>query len=185
VVRVLNKIVDSAGERPYLYVNVNQGRWRRNGESAVQVEIGAGATGREAEDRNRSIGELAEEFGLTHRSIRHYEDEGLLSPKRDGQTRVYNHRDRARLVLICRGKRLGFSLAEIKDFLNLYDTDDAQTEQMRYAQSLARRRIQALERQLQDVQQTLRELRHFDTQISEHLRRNGATETQPMEEKLS
>ncbi|MFD1626868.1 MerR family transcriptional regulator [Azospirillum griseum] len=151
----------------------------------MQATIGTGATGWEADDRNRSIGELAEEFGLTHRTIRHYEDEGLLSPTRDGQTRVYSHRDRARLVLICRGKRLGFSLAEIKEFLNLYDTGDAQIEQMRYAQSLARQRIEALERQLQDVQQTLKELRHFDIQISEHLRRNGTTETQPMEEKLS
>ncbi len=148
--------------------------------------IGSGSAGRAADDRGRSIGELAEEFGLTHRTIRHYEDEGLLAPARDGQARVYCHRDRVRLALICRGKRLGFSLAEIKEFLDLYDTDDAQIEQMRYAQARARSRIQSLERQLQDVEQTLAELRTFDTQISEHLRRNGGTtETHPMEEKLS
>ncbi|PWC51364.1 transcriptional regulator [Azospirillum sp. TSA6c] len=132
-----------------------------------------------------AIGELAGEFGLTHRTIRHYEDEGLLSPERIGSARVYTHRDRARLALICRGKRLGFSLAEIKDFLNLYDTDDAQIEQMRYMRSIARRRISALEQQLADVQQTLAELCTIDTQISEHLRRNGITETQDMEEKHS
>ncbi|WP_372394362.1 MerR family DNA-binding transcriptional regulator [Azospirillum sp. HJ39] len=132
-----------------------------------------------------AIGELAGEFGLTHRTIRHYEDEGLLAPERVGNARVYGHRDRARLALICRGKRLGFSLAEIKDFLNLYDTDDAQVEQMRYMRSLARRRISALEQQLADVQQTLAELCTIDTQISEHLRRNGITETQDMEEKHS
>ncbi|CAO3404053.1 MerR family transcriptional regulator [Azospirillum palustre] len=132
-----------------------------------------------------AIGELAGEFGLTHRTIRHYEDEGLLSPERLGSARVYGHRDRARLALICRGKRLGFSLAEIKDFLNLYDTDDAQIEQMRYMRSIARRRISALEQQLADVQQTLAELCTIDTQISEHLSRNGITETQDMEEKHS
>ncbi|PWC34732.1 transcriptional regulator [Azospirillum sp. TSO35-2] len=132
-----------------------------------------------------AIGELAGEFGLTHRTIRHYEDEGLLTPERAGTARVYGHRDRARLALICRGKRLGFSLAEIKDFLNLYDTDDAQIEQMRYMRSLARGRILALEQQLRDVQQTLSELRTIDTQISEHLRRNGITETHGMEEKHS
>ncbi|WP_247873242.1 MerR family DNA-binding transcriptional regulator [Azospirillum sp. TSH64] len=136
-----------------------------------------------------AIGELAGEFGLTHRTIRHYEDEGLLSPERigtaPGGTRVYGHRDRARLALICRGKRLGFSLAEIKDFLNLYDTDDAQIEQMRYMRSIARRRISALEQQLADVEQTLAELCTIDTQISEHLSRNGITETQDMEEKHS
>jgi len=128
-------------------------------------------------ERTYTIGELADEFGLTLRTIRHYEDEGLLAPARDGMNRVYGHRDRARLALICRGKRLGFSLAEIKDFLNLYDPSGGQAEQMRYAQKLARRRITALERQLADVQQTLAELRGIDAQITQHLRRTGAEET--------
>jgi len=128
------------------------------------------------EERAYGIGELAEEFGLTLRTIRHYEDEGLLTPTRDGMNRVYSRRDRARLALICRGKRLGFSLAEIKDFLNLYDPGGRQTEQMRYAQTLARRRIAALERQLADVQQTLGELRGIDAEITQHLRRNGIEE---------
>ncbi|CAO3456254.1 MerR family transcriptional regulator [Azospirillum largimobile] len=149
------------------------------------AETGEGAENGLMSDPRLAIGELAGEFGLTHRTIRHYEDEGLLAPERIGSTRVYGHRDRARLALICRGKRLGFSLAEIKDFLNLYDTDDAQIEQMRYMRSIARRRIYALEQQLADVQQTLSELCTIDTQISEHLRRNGITETQDMEEKHS
>ncbi len=129
-----------------------------------------------------AIGELADEFGLTHRTIRHYEDEGLLAPERDGTARVYSHRDRARLALICRGKRLGFSLAEIKEFLTLYDADEAQKEQMRFMQRIARRRIADLERQLQDVQQTLVELRIIDTQISDHFRKNGITETKTTED---
>ncbi len=156
----------------------------------LSVAYGTAETGEGAESSRMSgprlaIGELAGEFGLTHRTIRHYEDEGLLTPERVGSARVYGHRDRARLGLICRGKRLGFSLAEIKDFLNLYDTDDAQIEQMRYMRTIARRRISALEQQLADVQQTLAELCTIDTQISEHLRRNGITETQDKEEKHS
>ncbi len=154
------------------------------GIGSMEAEEGGRPDGHGAEPR-LAIGELAGEFGLTHRTIRHYEDEGLLSPERIGSARVYGHRDRARLALICRGKRLGFSLAEIKDFLNLYDTDDAQIEQMRYMRNIARRRISALEQQLADVKQTLSELCTIDTQISEHLRRNGITETQDMEEKHS
>lgn len=154
----------------------------------MEAEEGGRPDGHGCEPR-LAIGELAGEFGLTHRTIRHYEDEGLLFPERIGSApggaRIYGHRDRARLALICRGKRLGFSLAEIKDFLHLYDTDDAQIEQMRYMRSIARRRISALEQQLADVKQTLAELCTIDTQISEHLRRNGITETQDMEEKHS
>lgn len=125
------------------------------------------------EGRTFTIGELADEFGLTLRTIRHYEDEGLLAPRRDGLNRIYDHRDRARLVLICRGKRLGFRLTDIKDFLNLYDGDDGQVEQIRHARKLARRRIAALESQLADVQQTLAELRGIEAQITRHLHRNG------------
>jgi DNA-binding transcriptional MerR regulator len=151
---------------------------------SMEAEEGGRPHGHGCEPR-LAIGELAGEFGLTHRTIRHYEDEGLLSPERIGSARVYGRRDRARLALICRGKRLGFSLAEIKEFLNLYDTDDARIEQMRYMRTIARRRISALEQQLADVKQTLAELCTIDTQISEHLRRNGITETQDMEEKHS
>ncbi|NYZ14305.1 MerR family DNA-binding transcriptional regulator [Azospirillum sp. RWY-5-1] len=125
-------------------------------------------------ERTYAIGELADEFGLTLRSIRHYEDEGLLSPGREGTVRVYDRRDRARLALICRGKRLGFSLTEIKEFLSLYDTDGAQVGQMRYLRRMARERIAALRRQLADVQQTLTELTDIDDQITRHLRRQGA-----------
>ncbi|UEM21856.1 MerR family DNA-binding transcriptional regulator [Skermanella mucosa] len=119
--------------------------------------------------RTFSISELAEEFRVTPRTIRFYEDQGLLAPTRDGLNRIYSHRDRARLTLICRGKRLGFSLAEIKDFLDLYDTDDRQIEQMRYALGRGRERIRSLETQLEDVKQTLHELRALERQILDHL----------------
>ncbi|WP_045568615.1 MerR family DNA-binding transcriptional regulator [Vibrio sp. S234-5] len=77
------------------------------------------------------ISELAKEFDITTRSIRFYEDLGLLTPERKGNTRIYNGRDRIRLKLILRGKRLGFSLADIKELFDLYDTDQS-TEQLNY-----------------------------------------------------
>ncbi|HEY0832605.1 MAG TPA: MerR family DNA-binding transcriptional regulator [Azospirillum sp.] len=150
------------------------------GAAAVRADLDGDGGG-----RTYGIGELAVEYGLTLRTIRHYEEEGLLLPTREGTSRVYTHRDRARLALICRGKRLGFSLVEIKEFLNLYDTDETQTEQMRYMRRIARRRILDLERQLQDVQQTLRELRDIDTQITRHLNQNGPTEAAEREDQES
>jgi DNA-binding transcriptional MerR regulator len=131
------------------------------------------------EERTFTISELADTFQVTPRTIRFYEDQGLLSPRRDGLNRVYSHRDRARLTLICRGKRLGFSLAEIKDFLDLYDVDDRQIEQMRFALAHGRERIASLEVQLVDVQQTLSELRALESQIVEHLKAAGATPDKP------
>ena len=131
------------------------------------------------EERTFTISELADAFQVTPRTIRFYEDQGLLSPKRDGLNRVYSHRDRARLTLICRGKRLGFSLAEIKDFLDLYDVDDRQIEQMRFALAHGRERIASLEVQLVDVQQTLSELRALENQIIEHLKAAGAAPDKP------
>ena len=132
------------------------------------------SAGRGGEERTFTISELADTFQVTPRTIRFYEDQGLLSPRRDGLNRVYSHRDRARLTLICRGKRLGFSLAEIKDFLDLYDVDDRQIEQMRFALAHGRERIASLEVQLVDVQQTLSELRALENQIVEHLKAAGA-----------
>jgi DNA-binding transcriptional MerR regulator len=131
------------------------------------------------EERTFTISELADTFQVTPRTIRFYEDQGLLSPRRDGLNRVYSHRDRARLTLICRGKRLGFSLAEIKDFLDLYDVDDRQIEQMRFALAHGRERIASLEVQLADVQQTLSELRALESQIVEHLKAAGAAPDKP------
>ena len=120
-----------------------------------------------------TISELAAEFGLTPRTIRFYEDEGLVSPGRSGMNRVYSRRDRARLELICRGKRLGFSLAEVKEFLDLYNRDQRQIEQMKYAASLARQRIESLEIQLEDVKQTLTDLRRIEKEMVDYLRSEG------------
>jgi len=131
------------------------------------------------QERTFTISELADSFRITPRTIRFYEDQGLLSPRRDGLNRVYSHRDRARLTLICRGKRLGFSLAEIKDFLDLYDVDDRQIEQMRFALAHGRERIRSLEIQLEDVKQTLAELRELERQIVDHLEAAGTKADTP------
>lgn len=116
-----------------------------------------------------SIGALAREFDITLRSIRFYEDQGLLHPTRVGTTRIFSRRDRARLALICRGKRLGFSLKTIKTFLDLYDSDGRQESQMRFLLDKARERVKVLERQRQDLEQTLTELQEIETEISARL----------------
>ncbi len=123
-----------------------------------------------------TIRQLAAEFGLTPRSIRFYEDQGLLAPTRIGQTRIYSRRDRARLILICRGKRMGFSIAEIKAFLSLYAADGREVEQMRYVLQLGRHHRRALETQLHDLQQTLQELAQMEAESIRRLRRAGVAE---------
>jgi DNA-binding transcriptional MerR regulator len=128
----------------------------------------------EVEQRSYSIGDLAAAFDITPRSIRFYEDEGLLSPERAGLTRIYSHRDRARLALICRGKRLGFSLAEIREFLDLYDREHGQVGQMSFFLGRARARRAALETQLVDVQQTIEDLKGIEDEIVTFLKREGA-----------
>ncbi len=107
---------------------------------------------------------LAAELGVTPRTIRFYEDKGLVTPRRAGVTRVYTARDRARMVLIMRGKRLGFSLRDIGEFLDLYDADPRQLAQMRQLRGAVRARIDELEQQLVALDLTLGELREIERQ---------------------
>lgn len=109
--------------------------------------------------RTFTIRQLCVEFGVTARALRFYEDRGLLEPGRQGQHRLYSVRDRARLQLILRGKRAGFSLAEIGEFLDLYDKDDQHVQQMAAAVALFRRRIAALEAQKADIELSIEDLR--------------------------
>ena len=109
--------------------------------------------------RTYSISDLAEEFGVTARTIRFYEAEDLIAPQRRGQTRIYSARDRARLVLILRGKRVGFSLTEIKEMLDLYDMEGGRTVQLAHALKKFDERISSLERQRGDIEHSLVELR--------------------------
>jgi DNA-binding transcriptional MerR regulator len=117
-----------------------------------------------------TIGELAAAFALSPRAIRFYEDHGLLAPERVGTQRVYTKRDRARLQLILRGKRLGFSLADIREFLDLYDADRTGHRQMAMTLDRTRARIRDLEQQLQDITITLAELRDMEAEVGARTR---------------
>ena len=111
-----------------------------------------------------TITDLAKEFGVTTRTIRHYEDEGLLSPRREGMNRLFSNRDRVRLKLALRGKRLGFSLAEIRDLFNLYDMGRDEEQQLReFLAKLERRRV-LLEQQREDIEVMLNEITFFESQ---------------------
>jgi len=118
-----------------------------------------------------SITELAKVLGITPRTIRFYEDRGLVSPRRVGTTRVYSHRDRARMTLVLRGKRLGFSLRDIKEYLDLYDTEPTHAEQILLLQGKVRARIDQLEDQKHALEETLSELRDVERQTIEALAR--------------
>jgi DNA-binding transcriptional MerR regulator len=105
-----------------------------------------------------SVTELAEQLGITPRAIRFYETKGLIKPQRAGTTRVYTPRDRARMKLILRGKRLGFTLADIREYLDMYDVDPSQTKQLELLLGKVDRRISELEQQREDLETTLVEL---------------------------
>lgn len=106
-----------------------------------------------------AIADLAREFGISTRAIRFYEAKGLIAPERVGATRVFRRRDRARLILILRGKRLGFSLREISDYLSLYDAN--RTKQTNMLVEKVDERLRLLEQQLNDIQTTISELREM------------------------
>ena len=112
-----------------------------------------------------AIGELCEAFGVTPRALRFYEDEQLIAPERRGTARLYSDRDRARLSWILRGKRVGFSLGEIREMLDLYDLGDHRQTQRRVTIERCRQRIQALRRQKDDIDATIAELESFVTTL--------------------
>jgi DNA-binding transcriptional MerR regulator len=105
-----------------------------------------------------SITELAEEFGVTLRTLRHYEDVGLLTPERRGSRRVFHPRDRIRLQLVLRGRRLGFSLPEIRTIVNMYDEQPGEAGQLHYLLEQIEVRRAELDRLRRDIDDTLREL---------------------------
>lgn len=109
-----------------------------------------------------SIGELSKEFDITTRSIRFYEDQGLIYPSRKGQTRIYNQRDKVRLKLILRGKRLGFSLAETGRLFELYDADKSSATQLATMMSLIAQKKSDLKQQLDDINAVLIELNDLE-----------------------
>jgi DNA-binding transcriptional MerR regulator len=108
-----------------------------------------------------SIGEMCEAFGVTARALRFYEDENLIAPDRRGTTRLYTDRDRARLAWILRGKRVGFSLTDIKELLDLYDVGDNRRTQILKTIERCREQIRNLEQQRVDIDATIKELEEF------------------------
>ena len=123
-----------------------------------------------------SITDLAKEFAVTTRTIRHYEEQGLLSPRREGAARIFSHRDRARLKLALRGKRLGFSLNDIRELFELYDLAKEEKHQLlNFLAKLEKRRIM-LEQQRDDIAVMLNEITFFSGQCQRLLANDGATE---------
>jgi DNA-binding transcriptional MerR regulator len=107
----------------------------------------------------KNIRQMCAEFGVTPRTLRFYEASGLLFPQRDGQHRMFSHRDQARLKLILRGKRFGFSLEEIRELLNMYDRDDSELRQLRRTCEIARHRLAEMERKRDELEEAIEDLK--------------------------
>ena len=116
-----------------------------------------------------SITELADEFGVTLRTIRHYEDVGLITPERRGTARVFHPRDRIRLQLILRGKRLGFSLPQIRTIVNMYDEQPGEAGQLQYLLDQIDVRRAELDQMRRDIDETMGELAHVEQRCREDL----------------
>ncbi|MCC7487658.1 MAG: MerR family DNA-binding transcriptional regulator [Burkholderiales bacterium] len=121
-----------------------------------------------------SISDLAKEFGVTTRTIRYYEDQGLLNPAREGSSRIFTNRDRVRLKLVLRGKRLGFSISEIRELFELYDVSRDERRQLEaFLARLERRRVLLLQ-QREDIEVMLNEIDFFANQCRKALEKNPA-----------
>lgn len=112
-----------------------------------------------------TISDLTAEFGLTARALRFYEDEGLIAPARQGLSRVYSKRDRARLAWIMRAKNVGFSLTEIKEMIDLYDLGDGRVEQRRVTVARCKQQVERMQAQRADIDAAIKELTDFITLV--------------------
>jgi len=119
------------------------------------------------DEQNYSISELAKEFGITPRSIRHYEDENLISPQRNGSQRIYNKNQRVRLQLILRGKRIGFSLSEIREIMSLYDAPSGEKKQTLLLLEKIEQRRKNLNQQQHDIKTMLSELNQLEDKLNQ------------------
>lgn len=124
-----------------------------------------------------TIGELAREFDITTRAIRFYEDEGLLAPIREGRKRLYRRRDRARLKLILRGKRLGFTLGEIRETFELYDHAHGESRQLQYYLGVLDEKREQLKQQRRDIEDALAELEQSYMRCQDLLSRQDDEQT--------
>ncbi|MEN3371788.1 MerR family DNA-binding transcriptional regulator [Dechloromonas sp. ZS-1] len=116
-----------------------------------------------------AISDLAREFGITPRTIRFWEDQGILAPEREGNKRVFTRRDRARLKMALRGKRLGLSLAEIKDLIGMYNSTEDETPQLLECLRIMEKRRAALVQQREDIEAMLAEIGQFESQCQQEL----------------
>jgi DNA-binding transcriptional MerR regulator len=130
-------------------------------------------------DRTYSITELCREFDVTPRTLRFYEQKGLLHPDRRGWTRLFSYRDRARLQLILRGKKVGFSLEEIKEMLDLYNLRDGQLTQLRVSSTKFRERLEALRKQRLELEDAISDLEKTITVVDGMLKEREAAESAP------
>ena len=120
-----------------------------------------------------TIREIADEFEVTHRTVRHYEDLGLITPERRGTVRIYHRRDRTRLALILRGKRLGFPLEEIRTIIDLYDRPRGKASQLEYVLDQIDERRADLEQRRRDLEDAITELGEFERRCRADLQRLG------------
>jgi DNA-binding transcriptional MerR regulator len=125
-------------------------------------------------ERFLTVTQLGRDLGVTARTIRFYEDKGLISPQRAGTTRVYTARDRARMILVLRGKNLGFSLRQIKEYLDLYDADHTQVEQVRALLAGVHKRLEMLREQRQSLETSIAELEDIQRQAQLALEKGPA-----------
>ena len=132
-----------------------------------------------------TIAELADEFGITARAIRFYEDSGLITPTRRGTARIYSSADRARLAWILRGKRVGFSLKEIGELLDLYERGEGREKQIRATLEKCEERLETLEQQKRDIADTMNELEEFCDTIRETLGETSPSRENTAPEKRS
>lgn len=143
------------------------------------MSAAAKLAGIEKSERFYSTTQLAEDAGVTARTVRFYESRGLLNPQFAGSTRVYTHSDRARLQIILRGKRLGFSLDEVQEYLDLYDTDAEHIGQVLHIRHKARERANDLKTKLKDIEDLLKEIEQIERDAIDRLRSKGADPDAP------
>lgn len=126
-----------------------------------------------APDETWTIAQIADEFGVTHRAVRHYEDLGLIAPLREGTRRIYRRRDRTRLALILRGRRLGFPLEEIRTIIDLYDLPRGKRSQLEYVLTQIDERRADLEQRRADLEAAIAELEAWEVSCRRDLEALG------------
>jgi DNA-binding transcriptional MerR regulator len=123
------------------------------------------------------IGDMARKYGVTLRALRFYEDKGLIAPKRDGSTRLYSRKDNARLKLILLGRKIGFSLRDVKQIMDLYDPSGANTKQLRLALEKSEKQMSRLQKQRAVVDEALNELSNIMSIVREQLAAKSQAQT--------